>query len=177
MSLERIAEAMERVAAVLRKRPSIAVQDDAPATASWHGGLRVTVSHPAGPQVTTDMPPELGGGGEAASPGWLVRAGAASCAVTRIVMSAAVQGIALERVEATMGSRSDARGLLGLPDEGGADVSPGPSDLRLQVRLVAPGVPREALEALVAQSCRQSPVNAALETALPVQVELVTRPS
>jgi uncharacterized OsmC-like protein len=174
MSLERIAEAMERVAAVVGKRPSVAVQEDAPARASWQGGLRVTATHPAGPQVTTDMPPELGGAGGAVSPGWLVRAGAASCAVTRIVMSAAAQGIALERVEATMGSRSDARGLLGLPDEAGADVFPGPSDLRLQVRVVAPGVPRHTLEALVAQSCRQSPVSAALETALPVQVELVT---
>lgn len=177
MSLERVAEAMKRFTVVLCKRPSIAVQDDAPATASWQGGLRVTASHPAGPQVTTDMPPELGGAGGAASPGWLVRAGAASCAVTRIVMSAAAQGIALERVEATMGSRSDARGLLGLPDEAGAEVSPGPSDLRLQVHVVAPGVPRDILEALVAQSCRQSPVNAALETALPVRVELLTTPS
>lgn len=177
MSLEHVAQAMERVAAVLRKRPSAAMKDDAPATASWQGGVRVTASHPAGAQVTTDLPPELGGAGSGVPPGWLVRAAAASCAVTRIVMSAAAQGIALERVEATMGSRSDLRGLLGVPGEDGADVSPAPFDLRLQVHVAAPGVPRDTLEALVANSCRHSPVNAALETALPIRVELVTTPS
>lgn len=172
MSMEQIADAVERVASVLRKRPSAAVSDDAPAAAHWDGGLRVTARHAAGTQVTTDMPSELGGTGESVAPGWLVRAGAASCAVTRIVMAAAAQGVALESVDATMSSRSDVRGLLGMQDAEGAAVFPGPSNLRLQVRVRAAGVPRATLERLVQESCRCSPVSAALQAALPVQVEL-----
>jgi uncharacterized OsmC-like protein len=172
MSMEPIATALERVASVLRKRPSAAVSDDAPAVARWDGGLRVTARHPAGTEVATDMPAELGGAGESASPGWLVRAGAASCAVTRIVMAAAAEGVALESVDATMSSRSDVRGLLGMQDADGAAVFPGPSNLRLEVRVSAPGVPRATIERLVEESCRCSPVGAALQAALPVQVEL-----
>lgn len=171
MSMERIAGAMERVAAVLRKRPAAAVSDDSAAGARWEGGLRVTTRHPSGTQVATDMPPELGGAGEAVTPGWLVRAGAASCAVTRIVMAAAAERIALESVDATMSSRSDVRGLLGMDVEGTA-VFPGPTDLRLHVRVSAPGVPRATIERLVQESCRCSPVGAALQAALPLQVEL-----
>jgi uncharacterized OsmC-like protein len=172
MSMEQIADAVERVASVLRKRPGAAVKDDAAAVAHWDGGLHVTARHPTGKQVTTDMPAELGGSGESVAPGWLVRAGAASCAVTRIVMAAAAEGVVLESVDATMSSRSDVRGLLGIPDAEGADVFPGPANLRLQVRVSAPGVPRATIERLVQESCRCSPVSAALQTALPLQVEL-----
>lgn len=173
MSLERIAEGMERVASVLRKRPSAAVQDDAEAIAHWGGGLRVTARHPGGTEVDTDMPPELGGTGEAVSPGWLVRAGAASCAVTRIVMSAAAEGIPLESVNATMSSRSDARGLLGMRDAADTPFFAGPTHLRLKVRVVAPGVPHATIARIVEESCRSSPVSAALQTALTVEVELL----
>jgi len=174
MSLQRIAEAMERLAAVLRRRPALAVQDDAPAVAVWEGGLRVTAQHPGGAQVVTDMPQELGGNGDAVSPGWLVRAGAASCAVTRIVMSAAEQGVQLDTVRATMRSRSDARGLLGMRDSAGEAFFAGPTDLQIQVQITARDVPDTTLARLVEESCRCSPVNAALETALSVDVACVT---
>lgn len=173
MSLDRIADGMERLASVLRKRPSLAMQDDAAAMAEWGGGLHVTTRHAGGHQVDTDMPAELGGTGESVSPGWLVRAGAASCAVTRIVMSAAAEGIPLESVSATMSSRSDARGLLAMPDATGAACFAGPIDLRLQVRVVAHGVPHATIARIVEESCRSSPVSAALQTALAVQVELL----
>lgn len=173
MSLERIAAGMERVASILRKRPSAAVQDDAEASADWARGLHVVARHPGGIAVETDMPAELGGTGEAVSPGWLVRAGAASCAVTRIVMSAAAQGIPLESVNATMSSRSDTRGLLGMRDSADAAFFAGPTDLRMQVRVVAPGVPYATIARIVEESCRSSPVSAALQTALTVEVELL----
>ena len=74
------------------------MHDDAPATARWQGGTpRRHVSHADGTQVPTDMPAELGGSGDQVTPGWLFRAGLASCAATSIVLAAAAEGIELDR--------------------------------------------------------------------------------
>lgn len=172
MAASDIAAAVQRVESVLRRRPEVAIHDDAPAHSRWQGGLHVVTRHANGTQIVTDMPTELGGGGEAVTPGWLLRAALASCAVTRIVMAAASQGITLASIEAQALSRSDARGLLNLPDEHGAPVSAGPSDVQLRVRLSAPGVPSERLRALV-QSCSGcSPVGSALQEAIPVTLQI-----
>ncbi|MEO8486640.1 MAG: OsmC family protein [Betaproteobacteria bacterium] len=50
------------------------------------------------------MPAELGGNGDRVSPGWLFRAGIASCAATAIAMRAAAEGIGIEDLEATVES-------------------------------------------------------------------------
>ena len=47
-------------------------------------------------------------------PGWLVRAALASCTGTAIAMRAAKLGIAVEKLEVSVESESDNRGLLGL---------------------------------------------------------------
>ncbi len=95
-----IAAAMARVSAVLRKRPQAGIGDDAPALSAWQGGLRVATPHPGGSgQAVTDMPVELGGSGDQPSPGWLLRAALASCAVTRIAMAAAEAGISLHTLQ------------------------------------------------------------------------------
>ena len=73
------------------------MHDDAPATARWRGGTRVVTSHANGIEIPTDMPGELGGSGDRVTPGWLFRAGLASCAATRIAMGAAAEGIELTR--------------------------------------------------------------------------------
>jgi uncharacterized OsmC-like protein len=163
---------MRRVEAALRRRPEIGLHDDAPASARWDGGTRVVASHANGTQVLTDMPGELGGSGDQVTPGWLLRAGLASCAATRIAMAAATEGIELRTLEVLARSRSDTRGLLGMADAEGAPVHAGPRDVQLLVRISAPGVSPERLRALVEDSQRCSPVPCALEEAVPVALRV-----
>ena len=95
MTTQRVAAALQRVAAVLRRRPEVGLHDDAPATARWEGGTRIVASHANGIRMSTDMPSELGGSGDQVTPGWLFRAGLASCFSTCIAMGAATEGIEL----------------------------------------------------------------------------------
>ena len=172
MAMERIAAALHRVESILQRRPAIGLQDDAPAVARWEGGARVVSRHPKGASVATDMPSELGGSGEEVTPGWLWRAALSSCLATRIVMAAAVDGIDLTRVEVLASSRSDLHGLLGMKAASGAVAGPEPGDVRLHVRICAPSVSHERLQALVAYSQACSPMQAAALRALPVEVSV-----
>ena len=169
---EKILKAMQRVRAVLARRPEAAIHADEPATARWEEGLRVVTRHANGTQITTDMPAELGGEGNQVSPGWLLRAGLASCLATRIAMEAAAAGICLTRLEVTARSHSDARGLLGMTDERGEPVTPAPGEVQLDVSIDAANVPHERLRAMIEASRRCSPVSAALEQALAVRLRV-----
>jgi uncharacterized OsmC-like protein len=175
MTMEDIATAMQRVESVLSRRPAAGMHDDAPATARWQTGLRVAASHANGRQVLTDMPIELGGSGDQVTPGWLLRAGLASCLATRIAMSAAATGIELTFLEVLASSRSDARGLFGMVEASGKQVGAGPRDVQLLVRISAAGVSAERVQDLVEDSNRCSPVSAALrdEISVILQVEAV----
>ena len=172
MGMEQIAAAMERVASVLRRKPQAGVVEDSAATARWDGGLRASVHSDTGCSVATDMPVELGGEANSVTPGWLLRAGLASCAVTRIAMAAAAEGITLQTLEARATSRSDARGLLAVPELDGRPVPAGPLAMELHVRIGAPGVPAERLRALVASTASCSPVTGAVEQPLPVALHV-----
>ena len=121
-------------------------------------------------QMTTDMPGELGGSGDQVTPGWLFRAGLASCAATSIAMAAAAQQIELTALEVRATSRSDTRGLLGMADESGDPVRAAPTDVRLRVRIAARGVEPARLRELVDDGCRCSPIPGAVANALPVDV-------
>jgi len=170
MGMKDIATAVERARTVLERKPAMGVHDDAPATARWSGGTRIEASHANGTRMETDMPAELGGSGDRVSPGWLFRAGIASCAATTIAMRAAVEGIDITDLEVTVGSRSDTRGLLGMTDGAGRVVDAGPSDLRITVRIAASGVAPERLRALVESSRERSPIPCAVESALPIDL-------
>jgi len=174
-SNEDIAAALQRVRAVLTRRPEAGLHEDAPATARWTGGTRVIASHANGTEIASDMPTELGGSGDRITPGWLFRAGLASCATTSIVLAAAAEGITLAALELQASSRSDTRGLLGMADGEGVNVNAGPGDVRLQVRIAADGVAPERLRALVEQGIRCSPVANALQqaTALALQIDVL----
>ena len=172
MGREEIAASMERVASVLRRRPQAGIGDDSAATARWDGGLRASVRSETGYAVETDMPVELGGEASAMTAGWLLRAGLAACAVTRIAMAAAAEGLALRTLEARATSRSDARGLLAVPEADGRPVPAGPLSMDLHVRIGAPGVPAERLRALVASTTGCSPVTCAVEEPLPVALHV-----
>ncbi len=172
MTTERIAAAMERVQTILRRRPETGLHDDAPATAAWQGDTRVVVDHGNGTRLPTDMPSELGGSGDLVTPGWLFRAGLASCATTSIALKAAAQGIELGALEVRVSSRSDTRGLLGMADDGGEPVSAGPREVTMSVRIAAPGVAPERLRELVEEACRCSPIPNAVERATPLALRI-----
>jgi uncharacterized OsmC-like protein len=158
MTARDLATAMERVSGVLRRRPEKGLHDDAPAAVRWGGDTRMVARHPGGLQFETDMPVELGGTGDRVTPGWMMRAGLATCTATVVAMKAAAHGIALTALEVEVGSRSDTRGLFGMADADGRPVGAGSRDVTMHVRLAAPGVSTERLRALVEESCRCSPI-------------------
>lgn len=167
MALQDIGSAAQRVKAVFQRRPEVGMHDDAPAKARWESGARVRVRHFDGIEVATDMPVELGGSGDQVTPGWLFRAGLASCAATSITLAAACEGIELMALDVEVGSRSDARGLLGMSEPNGAPVYAGPFDVELRVTIAANGSTPAALKTLVEKCLRHSPVPSALVTATP----------
>lgn len=159
MSAQELVTALARTEAVLRRRPSAALHDDPPAVACWKEDARVVARHPGGREVETDLAVELGGAG-GLSPGWLVRAALANCTATCVALQAARAGIALDLLEVTAMSRSDARGLLGMVDVDGAPVYSGFQALSMEVRIAARGVPTERLKALVEAGQAISPMTA-----------------
>jgi uncharacterized OsmC-like protein len=172
MTIEEIAASMQRVESVLKRRPAVGIHDDAPATARWQTGLRVLACHANGTQMLTDMPAELGGSGDQVTPGWLFRAGLASCFATRIAMGAAAAGIELTKLEVLASSRSDTRGLFGMADISGEPVGAGPRDVQLLVKIAASGVSAERLRTLVEDSNRCSPISAAVRDAVSVDLRI-----
>src|SRR6185503_6984250 len=98
-SLEPVAQALRRAQRLLGRKPARALNDDAAANARWDGGVRVVTTHANGTRVASDLPDTLGGTGNEVSPGWLFRAGLASCAATSIAMAAAIDEIALASLE------------------------------------------------------------------------------
>jgi uncharacterized OsmC-like protein len=172
MAAEQIAASMERVVSALRRKPHAGQNDDTPAAVRWAGGLRTVAVSPTGAELSTDMPAVLGGDDSAATPGWLLRAALASCAVTRIAMEAAARGISLQTLEAHATSRSDLRGLVGVAEPDGSVVSAGPLAMHLHVRIGAPGVDAGVLRALVAATPECSPVTCALQQPLAVGLDV-----
>lgn len=170
MGTDRIAEAIGKASDYLRDNPAEARYTDTPATAVLGDGLRCAVEAPVRGPVVTDMPPSVGGGGEAPSPGWILRAAQASCDATVIAMQAAKEGIALSRLEVTVDSESDDRGLLGVEE----DVPAGPLTTRTRVRIEADGVEPERLREIVEAARRRSPVQDAVCRAVPESLEIDT---
>jgi uncharacterized OsmC-like protein len=172
MSAQYVADAMHRVEAVLRRRPDMGLHDDSEALASWRGSTRIVTGNGKGIEISTDMPPELGGTGDQVTPGWLLRAGLAACTATRIAMSAAAAGIELTKLELRASSRSDTRGLLGMTEADGSPIGAGPQDVQLHVTIAAHGVSAEKLRALVEESHRCSPVPCAIQEETPVGLHI-----
>jgi uncharacterized OsmC-like protein len=177
MTAETIAQAVRRVRAVLNRRPQAAIHADDPAVARWQQDVRVICHHANGMQIATDLPIELGGTGAQVTPGWLLRAGLASCLATRIAMGAAADGIALTRLEVLATSTSDVRGMLGIAGDHGEQIAAAPREVRLEVRVGAPGIARERVQGLIDESHRCSPVSAALGNAVPVVLQIEIDPS
>lgn len=172
MATQAISSAINRVKAVLQRRPEIGLHDDAPATARWQSGLRVVSIHANGTQTLTDLPSELGGTGDQVTPGWLFRAGIASCLATSIALRAATEGIELLALEVQASSRSDMRGAFGMTDSMGDPVRAGPLEVQLCVRICARDVASDKLTKLVEESHRCSPMPNAIQCAVPVALHI-----
>ncbi len=177
MSLEQVGKAVKRFIAAFQRRPEIGVHADALAVAHWSSGTRVTVRHADGMDVLTDMPVELGGTGDQVTPGWLFRAGIASCAATSITLAAASEGMEITKLEVHVGSRSDARGLLGMSEPNGEPVYAGPFDVEMHVTIAAKNATASAIEALVTECLKHSPVPSALTTATPFALRVNVAPA
>ena len=167
MSLQDVGVALKRAMAALQRRPEMGIHSNPNAVARWESGTRVVVHSPDGAKVVTDMPKEIGGTGDQVSPGWLFRAGIASCATTSITMAAANEGVDLTALEVRVESHSDARGLLGMSDPGGVPVYAGLYDVALHVTIAASGTTTAGLTQLVESCLAHSPIPCSLETATP----------
>ena len=170
MGTDGIRQAIEAATEYLREHPADARATDSPATATVVDGLVVRVDGPDGASITTDMVPSVGGTKSAPSPGWLLRAAEASCVATLIAMRAAMLGISLDRLEVTVDSVSDDRGILGVDDA----IPAGPLTGRVVVRLGADGVEDAALEEIAHWGVKHCPVCDAMERAVPITTEIET---
>ena len=168
MTAERIRDAIEGAIVYLSEHRAEARYTDSHATATVQDGLRATVSGPDGAQLTTDMPTSVGGGNSAPSPGWFLRAAEASCVATLVAMRAAQLGVTLAKVELTVDSESDDRGILGIDESTPA----GPLSTRIVARIRAPGTPPALVEDIVRWAVEHCPVTDAVRRAVPLTVEV-----
>ena len=168
MSVAHIREALEKTGKLITQQPEKAQAKNAPATARLLEGLRCEVKGPNGETAYTDMTPAMGGAASAPNPGWLFRAALASCTTTAIAMRAAKQGISLSRLEITVESSSDIRGLLGLDEK----VSAGLSQIVCRVKIGADGVAPERLRELAVWGDGHSPIACTTRNTPDVAVEI-----
>lgn len=164
-----IRECVQRAREALRQRPP-ATKPDEPVRAVWQGGLVAQLVTDKPPAWLTDMPEAVGGEARAPSPGWYLRAGAASCLVTTIAMGAAERGIALRRLEVEARSESDTRGMLGAAE----GVPAGPQRMALEVTIEADGADDRALQDLVDYADAHAPMSGALRRALDFKATIRT---
>lgn len=155
MSVATIREALAKAAEFVAQNPEKARVRNAPATALLENGLRCRVTGPAGELVHTDMPASVGGEGSAPNPAWLMRAALASCNASGIAMRAARQGIHLTKLEVSVSSETDSRGVLGIDENVSAAMKP----LQVHVTISAPDASAADLEELVSWVCTHSPVS------------------
>jgi uncharacterized OsmC-like protein len=163
-----IGTAIQGAIGYLTQHPDEAAYTDTAATARLKAGLRVVTTGPGSESVATDMVAAVGGGGTAPSPGWLLRAAAASCVATLIAMRAAMLGLTLTELQVTVDSRSDDRGILGLDPA----VPAGPSTMRVAVAATSRDASREDIDELVRWSVDHCPVTDAVRRAVPLTVEV-----
>jgi uncharacterized OsmC-like protein len=171
MSDTTVREAIERLSATFVAEPAKAKAKSA-ATARLTEGLRCEVSGPRDWHISTDMPAQIGGNGSAPNPGWLLRAAVASCAATVIATRAAKLGIGLRKLEVSVESEGDQRGLLGLDER----ISPAIGAWRIKVAIDG-DAPAQTLRDLVAWADAHSPVGCTVREplALSLDVEVAER--
>jgi uncharacterized OsmC-like protein len=165
-----ISDAVAGASAYLEDHPDEARYRDSHARARLSDGLRVEVDGPGGEQLVTDMPRSIGGGATAPSPGWYLRAAAASCVASLIGIRAAMTGLDLpaDTVTVTVDSESDDRGILGLDDA----IPAGALSMRVSVSITEVSIDRAAFEAVVRWAVDHCPVTETAARAVPLEIEV-----
>jgi uncharacterized OsmC-like protein len=168
--MSEIAGAVERAGAYLTEHPDEARYRDSVARARLGTGLRVQVDGPGGEALSSDMPKGIGGGATAPSPGWYLRAAAASCVAALIGIRAAATGLALppDAVEVEVDSESDDRGILGVDEA----IPAGALSMKVVVALVNASVDREAFEAVARWALDHCPVTDTVQRSVPIELEV-----
>jgi uncharacterized OsmC-like protein len=167
---EHIATSIQNAITYLSEHPDEARYTDSYATAVLDSGLRFKVEGPDGAAITTDMPGAVGGEGSAPSPAWFMRAALAACNGSLIAMRAAQEGISLSKLELTVDSESDDRGILGMDES----VPAGPLSTRVLVKISAEGASPEQLQQIVEWGRDHCPVDDAIRRTIPMTVEIET---
>jgi uncharacterized OsmC-like protein len=160
-------EPLERAKRLFLEKPAAARKPNTAATAVWRDGLSCEVSGPGAERAITDMPEPMGGNAGGPNPGWLLRAGMASCTATAIAMRAAMQGIALRMLEVKVESELDARGLVGICDAAAVF-----RNVRMSVKIGADGVEATQLRELVAWGEAHSPVSCTLRAGPSIAIDI-----
>jgi uncharacterized OsmC-like protein len=168
--MSHIHDAVTGASAYLTEHPDEARYRDSHARARLSDGLRVEVDGPGGEHLSTDMPRAIGGTATMPSPGWYLRAAAASCVASLIGIRAAMVGLELpaDSVLVTVDSESDDRGILGLDDA----IPAGALSIRVAVALAAGSVERSAFEDVVRWAIAHCPVTDTASRAVPIELEL-----
>ena len=164
-----IKDAIENAVRYLSEHPDEARATDSFARATLGDALRVQVEGPNAEQIVTDMPKSIGGRAEEPSPGWLFRAGIASCVASTIGMEAAREGVTLRSLEVEVDSESDDRGILGIDEA----MPPGPLSTRVRIRATADGE-EGRLRELLETGAGRCPVCDATKRAVEVSLEIET---
>lgn len=141
---------------------------DEEACAILESGLRSRIVGPGEQSAHADGPTGIGGFASAPNPGWLLRAGVASCAAALVAVRAAEKGVKLDRLEVRVNSRSDPRGVLDVANE----VPIGFLGMAIHVTLRADGVPAATLKELAEWGVAHSPMTDSVRR--PVAVEITT---
>ena len=166
MADETIAAAVAAASGYLAEHPDEARYRDSAATARLGSGLAVAVTGPGGESLATDMPKGIGGGSAAPSPGWFMRAAAASCVASLIAIRAAALGVAVGSIEVTVDGESDDRGILGLDDQIPAGA------LSLNVVASIGNVEETVQRDLLAWAVAHCPVTDSVARAVPISIEI-----
>lgn len=170
MDSARIRQATSRVIRHFADNPDKGLVTDKAAVARLQTGLLCRAEGPHGALLVSDMPTSVGGSATAPTPGWFLRAALANCDATVIAMRAAQLGVELTRLEVTVDTISDDRGMFGVVD----GVPASPLSMRVRVAIAAEGTSADRLRAIVHWAEKHSPVGDAIRRAIPATVEIET---
>jgi uncharacterized OsmC-like protein len=141
---------------------------------SWKGGFKSEAnikSYGRSHTIRMDEPSALGGTDTAPNMVEVVLGAYGCCLTTGYVMNAAQRGITLEGVEVSLKGDLDLRGFFGLSDK----VPPGYTDVRVEVKINAPGATLQQVRDLHDHVEKTSPVGCILCRPLKVTTSLVTQ--
>mgnify|MGYP001816739257 CR=1 FL=1 len=168
MSPEKIRSSIQGTISYLESNPEKARSKATAATAVLEKGLKVRTTGSNDQVIISDMPPTVGGGGTAPTPGWFMQAALATCNATGIAMKAAREGIELKTLEVSIDTESDTRGIFGIEES----VQAGPLNMKTRVRIGAEEVPGEKLFEIVKWNDKHSWVGNAICRAVPLETEV-----